>query len=327
MKQYRVLAPFKSIIHSSLFMQISILFVLTSGKSFTPVCFADVVYHISGRITDSDNMPLADVEITVFQQDDHQVLLQNVYTDQNGSYSGSFTIQATGIAVQYPQEYFVSQVYPQPFSATLHNTLTIEYSGVYPGEIPKVELFDLLGRRVDFSRKLPAGVYFYRLIFKHSEPSRPQKMTLLTSSSVNLLLKDISEQMEKISRINKDLPEKQISFEPTTIVLRIEKAGYSVHEQPVTLYDDRINVCDAALTERSTTLTPAQREAPIRELLENVVIDGEDFDDDNLVLLDYLNLRPEFKEAGISDDGTVWAIYQDDQTFLILNTAVPDTAG
>ncbi len=200
------------------------LFILTGLHNTR----AQQTYNFSGYISDKIlESPIDSAFIQIFTDIDTLQLT----TNSTGFYEGSITSTAIAANEPIPEKYdLISQNYPNPFNPAT----TIQYSK--PGA---VELFDVTGRLVfartlngdDVSRKqrLPAGVYFYRILADNGERVT-KKMLLLDGSLATIRFVYIAgEEGGKNSAAKKSSEISARYF--------IQKLGYVPIDIMITIYD------------------------------------------------------------------------------------------
>ncbi|MEJ2615623.1 MAG: hypothetical protein P8Z35_11740 [Ignavibacteriaceae bacterium] len=153
----------------------SFLFTYANGKETTAkkvFKHTGVNFQINGKISDVANgTAIEDVKISILDCETRNLLYNNIYTDADGSYSASINLALTSIKSntnKIPITYYVSNSYPNPVSLSKNTRVFIQYSSPNnSNRKPKLELFNILGKRLDPRSNLAAGVYIFRLKFNN----------------------------------------------------------------------------------------------------------------------------------------------------------------
>ncbi|RMD95849.1 MAG: T9SS C-terminal target domain-containing protein, partial [Calditrichaeota bacterium] len=143
-------------------------------------------YSLKGKVFADNGDPLYEAQVTVFSPISSGEILAQAYTDSSGQYELSFSSDvSTGIAPSpIPQGFALGQAYPNPVTAK-DARLRIPYS--QPENIksaPELQLFDVLGRRIQPNTVLAAGTYFYRLRFANGTVSAARRFVSQTGKLV-----------------------------------------------------------------------------------------------------------------------------------------------
>ena len=229
----------------------SIIFLMPGNQlqgSYMPDHSEDT-YHISGEVTDiSTGLPVQEALITILDADTREVISGDIYTDGNGVYDETIAIESTGRENQLsvlPSEYRITDIYPNPSSATYSNHLSIQYTT--PGnriELPVIEWYDILGCRVRTVSSIPEGVYFIRLRFRDGHLTRAEKMILESPGELGISLIQVYEGSGKEVR---KAGSKNMYSDSANVLFVIEKNGYIHTERLKTLKKDINNICNFSL--------------------------------------------------------------------------------
>ncbi len=209
-------------------------------------------YQISGKVIDiSTSTPIQNAKITVLNSDTRAVIYDNIYTDDNGNYSETLSINLTGFDNEYPElpsDYYILNCYPSPIYTAAEEHLTIQYT--VPGnkiEAPAFEMYNSLGSKINPDSYLPAGVYFFRLRFKNDHLTGLEKIMLISGGKLRISLMQVLDKTgEKVSK-NKSHTEILNDF--IEVLFVIEKNGYIYTERTINLVKGINNIKDFALVQ------------------------------------------------------------------------------
>ncbi len=209
--------------------------------------------QISGTVTDiSSGMPVQNAKISLLDPSTRDVLCTEIYTNASGAYDANIEIEPTDVSdpVQtVPMSYWISEPYPNPISFAESNVITIQY--MIPGNqliSPTLEVYNVLGKRVDQHLPLASGVYLYRLKFVDGHFSDTKKMLLPIGGRLNISLRQMY--MDSRAQFGKNSSHFQKVLNDSAEVLYVvEKSGYAYLKQSKNLFDGIDNVHDFSLVQ------------------------------------------------------------------------------
>ena len=165
----------------------------TPSSSDSPLTTILFNCQISGIIKEAaTSMPLQDTKITLLDPATLAVLITDIYTDASGVYDATVEVSTniTDPTQFLPTHYWVSEAYPNPVSASESFSITIQYDA--PGTsnlVPKLELYNILGKQVDYNVRLAGGVYLFRLNFDDEYITNTKKVVITSSGKLDFTLR------------------------------------------------------------------------------------------------------------------------------------------
>ncbi len=197
-------------------------------------------YILKGKVASEDGTPLFEAQITVFDPENKGTILAQTYTDSGGVYDLQFTGDfTTGLeAPPLPLGFALGRAYPNPAEGP-NARIRIPYS--QPEHLktaPELQLFDVLGRRVNIHKPLSAGTYFYRLRFVDGTVSAGRRLVFQGGKAEFELMKMAP---EKAAAMNKPL------LMQTAFPVAVEYPGHYALRQEVLLEPGAENTFDASL--------------------------------------------------------------------------------
>lgn len=279
-------------------------------------------YHVRGLATTlATGAPLDGVRITILSAATRDTLLADLYTDANGAYTAMFDFDVGTAVEEYPVRssvYWAEDPYPNPAVAGARVTIRFGVPGGRPVP-PALDVYDVLGRKVDPTHALASGVYLYRVRFEDGNVTEPKTLVVQHGGLLYIALEQVTggtPAAEEHAGKQRDALE---------VVFVLEKDGYDVIEATHNLESGVENTYDFALLLSGSGLTPEQRMAALDDV-EAVIASrpGTDFDADTQALVAFLQSRAEFTAVGTSDDGTIWARFADGTLVFIVHSAPAD---
>ncbi|NNE35060.1 MAG: PKD domain-containing protein, partial [Rhodothermales bacterium] len=182
------------------------------------------------QVEDDSGVPVPRVRVRVFDESETE-LLATAFTDSAGA---TTIIVPTSVDVEDPgivsSTFSVDAVYPNPVSADMNRVVTIAYSApVSYSDVPRLEIFDLLGRKVSSSDILSAGVYVYRVDFGTNQLSKTRTFVVADGGPVEVRLARGDR-----SRSNRTQPSPaKTANSLASLVLRTDKPGYQPAGQAI----------------------------------------------------------------------------------------------
>ncbi len=240
-----------------LFLIVLQLFILTShtGPIYgTPSLNFNTMLNcqISGTITDVSTMTTIDnAKISLLDPVTGEILYTDIYTDGNGTYDETINLDFTGVPAEIPIElstYLISEFHPNPV-ASKGNETVIRYQ--VPNNVPEtpmIELYNILGRKVNPKAYLTSGIYICRLKFNTGHLSESKKLMMTSGGLLNISLNQVFGNTEQTLR--KKEPNVNLIHETDDtleVFFKIEKSGYVCMDRSRNLVQDINNVTDFAL--------------------------------------------------------------------------------
>jgi len=206
-----------------------------------------VNFQIKGKISDAaDGTAIENVKISILDSKTRTLLYDNIYTNADGSYSASINLALTSIesnSNKLPLAYYVSNSYPNPVSLSKNTKVFIQYSSPNnSNRKPKLELFNILGKRLDARSNLAAGVYIFRLKFDNGYLSESKKIVLSSNGHINFSLQPI--QLTPNKRYTKtQFSNNNVSTDSVKVLIVMNKVEYAYMERVINLKSgiDNIN--------------------------------------------------------------------------------------
>ena len=208
-------------------------------------------FQINGKIYDAANgTGVENVKISILDSKTRNLLYNNIYTSADGSYSALINLAITNIesnSNQLPLTYSVSNCYPNPVSLSKNTRVFIQYSSPNnSNRKPKLELFNILGKRLDPRSNLAAGVYIFRLKFNNGYLSESKKIVITSNGHINFSLQPAklasNNKIAKTQSSNND-----ISTDSVKVIIVMNKAGYAYMERVSILKSGIDNINDYSL--------------------------------------------------------------------------------
>ena len=167
------------------------LFAAAAILAAAPVA-AQNLSSLSGSVTNTSGTPIERARVMVMTADESDTLAV-LFTNASGLFADEF---ATNVAVEElpptpANGYALTAVYPNP-AAGGGTTVHVEYVAPRGQATPQVELFDVLGRRVNPDASLGSGLYFIRLRFEASGRdalSEARSLVIASPGNVDLALR------------------------------------------------------------------------------------------------------------------------------------------
>lgn len=199
----------------------------------------DVV--LSGTVTDAAGDPLLRAKVIIIAEAADGDTLATLLTDQQGRYRTTITgVAAEPLSGKGPSTYAVGEVHPHPLSATQTRTAQLRYTtpGNRPAD-PTLELFDLLGRRVDPEQSLSADLYFYRLRFHSGTRTDAKRLVLSEGGQLRFELVRARARLDRSTASVAPQAAAKRKAGPKQVRVVAQKSGYKAKEQTVALEGDR----------------------------------------------------------------------------------------
>lgn len=224
-----------------------IILLFISSFPFSDVKGTEVNFQIDGKICDAANgTAIENVKISIIDCKTRNLLYNNIYTNADGSYSASINLDITSVESttnKLPLVYYVSNSYPNPVSLSNNKNVIIQYSSPNNSNIkPKLELFNILGERLNPKVNLAAGIYIFRLKFNNGYLSESKKIVITTNGHINFSL-----QPNELAS-NKKIAKTQFSnndnsTDSVKVLIVMEKTEYAYMERVIILKSgiDNIN--------------------------------------------------------------------------------------
>jgi len=206
--------------------------------------------QISGTITDvSSSALIQGAKITLLNPDTRDLLDTDIYTNNMGIYDATIDLNFIDVAFESPQiptAYWIGESHPNPFSPETNDHVTIQYvvSGNRP-KTPMIEVYNILGRKVNLANQLSSGVYFYRLKFNDGYISNSKKIVLTSTGLVNFSLKQVFPNPDH--QFGKNTTLGKTTTESMEVLFVIEKSGYAPMERTVEVEQGVNNVNNFAM--------------------------------------------------------------------------------
>lgn len=210
-----------------------------------------VDFQINGKICDAANgTGVENVKISILDSKTRNLLYNNIYTNADGSYSALINLAVTNIEAntsQLPLTYYVSNSFPNPVSLSKNTKVFIQYSSPdNSNRKPKLELFNILGKRLDPRSNLAAGVYIFRLKFNNGYLSESKKILITSNGHINFSLQPTK--LASDSKIAKtQSSSNDMSTDSVKILIVMNKAGYAYMERAIILKSGIDNINDYSL--------------------------------------------------------------------------------
>lgn len=244
---------------------------------------------VAGTITDgASGAPVASALISVLDDASGDTLAAGVYSDMEGRYRITFAAEVAVQDDELPGDYRLHDVYPNPMAA---GTITLRYET--PGdrpEVPTLEIYDLLGRRLPHVDVLAAGVYFVRLRFAHDRVTPAKRFVVTRGGSVDLQLHQLRAPASSLGPAKMRSAQNQSAVERTAdkhsattrsagkqlageVLFVVEKPGFARLESRVSLSSSQPNIADFALDREGTgrARLAVRVTSPSGELLTDVL--------------------------------------------------------
>ncbi|MBT8400044.1 MAG: PKD domain-containing protein, partial [Rhodothermia bacterium] len=193
---------------------------------------------ISVRVEDGAGAPLPRARVQVFDESASEVLV-TAFTDSTGIAS---VIVPTGVTVEdpvSPQTFSIDAAYPNPVGSAGDRRLTIAYSApISYTTKPRVEVFDILGRRVGPSSSLSSGVYLYRLDFGEGRISETRTVVVTESGPADIRLVRNDRSLGKRTTASNAKAQGLLA----SFVIESDKPGYVTASRPVETGAEDVNI-------------------------------------------------------------------------------------
>ncbi len=222
-----------------LFLILLILISYTDNIKGTPSSDLKTVSdcQISGIINDVSTMAVIDnAKISLLDPFTGDVLYTDIYTDRNGSYDATINLNFTHVpneSAVTPSSYQISEFHPNPVSSRYNETLTIQYQVPYNvPETPALEMYNILGRKVNHEAYLTSGIYICRLRFNNGHFSESRKLMWTSGGYLRLSLNQVFGNIDQTLRNTKsDMSLTKEADDILEVLFMIEKAGYACMER------------------------------------------------------------------------------------------------
>ncbi|MBN2103241.1 carboxypeptidase regulatory-like domain-containing protein [bacterium] len=210
------------------------------------------LYEISGTITDvSNGLPVQNAKVTLLDQASRQALSIDIYTNENGIYNATVDIKQTNISQSYhkiPIAYRISGPHPNPVSSAGVRRLTVQYSTPDNRRMtPVMELYNILGKKVDFHGYLPNGIYLFRLRFSDDHFSETRKLVLPSGGLLDIYLRQMYENINNENMTKASSHNASVLNDSVEVFYTVEKEGYAYLKQLRPLFGGMNNVYDFEL--------------------------------------------------------------------------------
>ena len=221
---------------------------ILTGKTVTE---AGVNFQINGKISDAVNgAGIENVKISILDSKSRTLLYDNIYTNAEGTYSATVNLALTAIETN-PKKmhfgYYVSDGYPNPVSLSKNTNVFIQYAS--PGNsnsIPKLELYNILGKRLDVFSGLASGIYLFRLKFANGHLSEFKKILLTSNGRIHFYLQPV--QSSTSNRVMKPQSPNTIeSADSVKVIFVMHKEEYTYMERTCILKSAIDNINNYAL--------------------------------------------------------------------------------
>ena len=171
----------------SLVVSVIVLTGITIFTRQTIVRVADTSVNV--LVEDDAGVRVPRARVRVFDETETE-LLATAFTDSAGVATlvvpTSVDVEDSGVV---SRAFSVDAVYPNPVSADANRVVTIAYSApVSYSDAPRLEIFDLLGRRVASPGILSSGVYVYRVDFGKNQPGKARTLVVADGGPVEVRL-------------------------------------------------------------------------------------------------------------------------------------------
>ncbi len=233
---------------------ILILIIYTSDLNSTPLSDLTTMSNcqISGTITDVSTMTVVDnAKISLLDPLTREGLYTDIYTDENGMYDADVQLDFTGISTEnpiMPSAYLISEFHPNPAGLEGNRTVIHYHVPNNIPEIPVIELYNILGRKVNHEDYLTSGIYICRLRFHNGHLSEPKKLMMTSGGILNLSLNQVFENRDRsLRKPQPDMAHTHETDDTLEVLFQIEKSGYACMERSRNLIQDMNNVTDFAL--------------------------------------------------------------------------------
>jgi hypothetical protein len=310
----------------------------TIGILFFAHCsFAQVTIQGTVRPSFNPDTTLSDANVQFYKlaivgTDTQRTLIGTVLTDRNGYYTTQLVTGVSKSDPPVPQEFELSDSYPNPFDTKTQIGLQVPTHGEFT-----VSVYNILGQRMTTARTpLTAGAYtiswqgadipgVYFAAIRNEGKTKIVKIIQLTRNSVTFPL--------QISASPAGLRAKRTTAaSPSTagiLQVTVSKPLYQMFASPLLTFANQ--TVDAALRYAgSGTISSAKRDSSRRET-------GAQFRFLNASLpkleaakamVDWLKQQPQFEDAGTGIDGNVWGRFIDGTSVIFINNpSVAKTAG
>ncbi|NQT25292.1 hypothetical protein HQ585_08055 [candidate division KSB1 bacterium] len=193
--------------------------------------------QISGIITDVSTLAAIDnAKISLLNPVTGDVLYTDIYTDGSGSYDATVNLNFTSVRTRpsaAPSSYLMSEFHPNPVTPENNETLTIQYQ-VPDNELetPILEMYNILGRKVNHHGFLTSGIYICRLRFNNGYVSESRKLMLTSGSFLKLSLNQIfGNPGQTFKSSEPDVRLIKEAGDTLEVLFKIEKTGYACMER------------------------------------------------------------------------------------------------
>ncbi|MFC1568745.1 hypothetical protein ACFL4L_00795 [bacterium] len=243
--------------HSILFLILFTLYIVTSdivNIYGAPPSDLEIMSdcQISGTITDVSTMAVIDnAKISILDPVTGDVLCTDILTDGYGSYEATINLNFTSVLTESPIElssYLISEFHPNPGVSRSHENLMIFY--YVPENMPDtpiLEMYNILGKKVDDKAFLTSGIYICRLKFYNGHLSESKKLILASSGFLNISLNQVFGNTEALRKIKPDVSSARTVDTTLEVLFRIEKSGYACMERTRKLVQSTNNMTDFSL--------------------------------------------------------------------------------
>jgi len=206
--------------------------------------------QISGTITDVSSMNAVDqAKISLLDPFTGEVLHTDIYTDENGNYDVNIDLEFTVVSYETHRahsSYLVSEIFPNPATFDHETVICYQVPGNIP-ETPVVQLYNILGRKVNHKAYLPGGIYMCKLKFNDGHLSEPGRLLLTSGGVLDLSLKQVFGNPEQVLKKTKQVAGPTGETGTVEVLFMIEKSGYACMERSRILVQDTNNVTDFSL--------------------------------------------------------------------------------
>jgi hypothetical protein len=206
--------------------------------------------QISGTITDVSSTNAVDhAKISLLDPFTGEVLCTDIYTDEYGQYDVGIDLEFTGVSYGTHiahSFYRIVEIHPNPVTFGHETVICYQVPNNIP-EIPVVQLYNILGRKVDRNAYLPGGIYICRLKFNNGHISQPGRLLLTSGGIPNLSLKQVFDNPEQALKKTKSGAGLTGETGSVEVLFVIEKSGYACMERSRILVGDTNNITDFSL--------------------------------------------------------------------------------
>ncbi|MBN1894124.1 T9SS type A sorting domain-containing protein [bacterium] len=217
--------------------------------------------RIGGTVTDVfDGALLENAEVSLLDPVTRVALLDGIVTDASGGYEATLDIETTNVsnaAREMPLHSRISEAYPNPVPVAGSDGITIRYRSPAGETIaPILEVYNILGKKIDPGGLLAGGVYLYRLKFADGHVSETKKMLLAGSGRFNISLQPVlADSKASIGKGGLPPSTARVMNDSVEVLYAIKKNGYAFQKQSRVLYSGMDNVHNFSLVRSSDEIS------------------------------------------------------------------------